>query len=109
MGPDEPRSGRHSSSGFPETPFTGGPGFAAPRYEPGRFLGIIWYDGEVPGPESEVLFELEPAGEGTLLTLRHRKISTRETLASVGSGWHTHLDILEAILYPSASFVRMVI
>ena len=42
MGPDEPRSGRHSSSGFPEAPFTAGPGFAAPRYEPGRYEPPSW-------------------------------------------------------------------
>ena len=41
-GPDEPRSGRQSSSGPAETSFTGGPGFAAPRYEPGRYEPPSW-------------------------------------------------------------------
>ncbi|MNC78363.1 hypothetical protein D3C75_1305570 [compost metagenome] len=29
-----------------------------------------------------------------LLTLTHRRLANRDTLLSVASGWHTHLDLL---------------
>ncbi len=67
-------------------------------YEPNRFLSYTWEEGEEPGEDSEVSFELEAIGDQTRLTLRHRKLPNRDALASVGGGWHTHLAILEAIL-----------
>lgn len=67
-------------------------------YEPNRFLSYTWEEGEEPGTDSEVSFELEPLGDQTRLTLRHRKLPYRDALANVGGGWHTHLAILEALL-----------
>jgi hypothetical protein len=39
-------------------------------------------------------FELEPDGDGTLLTLDHRGLHTDGT--GYGAGWHAHVDCLEA-------------
>ena len=33
-----------------------------------------------------------------LLTLTHERLPTRDWLLSVSAGWHTHLDILAALL-----------
>ncbi len=33
-----------------------------------------------------------------LLTLTHRRLETSETVLSVITGWHTHLNILEDVL-----------
>lgn len=67
-------------------------------YEPNRFLSYTWEEDGEPGTDSEVSFELEPLGDQTRLTLRHRKLPDKKALASVGGGWHTHLAILQAIL-----------
>jgi len=61
------------------------------RCEPPRLLVMIWND--APAPNSEVAFELTPRGKEVLLTLTHRRLS-RESMLSVGPGWHTHLGIL---------------
>ena len=58
------------------------------RCEPPRLLSYTWGDG------SEVTFELSPEGEKVLLVLTHRRLPDRTTMVRVGSGWHTHLDIL---------------
>ncbi|NGP87093.1 SRPBCC family protein [Fodinibius halophilus] len=63
------------------------------RLDPPRLLSYTW--GEKSGDESEVTFELEEKGEHVRLTLTHRRLGDNlDTLASVGSGWHTHLGIL---------------
>lgn len=63
------------------------------KWEPPRLLAYTW--GEETGEESEVIFELKPQGEKILLVLTHRRIGDdRDTLVSVGAGWHTHLGIL---------------
>ena len=58
------------------------------RCEPPRLLSYTW------GDHSEVTFELSPEGESVLLVLTHRRLPDRTTMVRVGSGWHTHLDIL---------------
>jgi uncharacterized protein YndB with AHSA1/START domain len=58
------------------------------RCEPPRLLSYTW------GDHSEVTFELTPRGADVLLVLTHRRLPDRSTMVKVGSGWHTHLDIL---------------
>jgi uncharacterized protein YndB with AHSA1/START domain len=58
------------------------------RCEPPRLLSYTW------GDDSEVTFELTPQGADVLLVLTHRRLPDRRTMVMVGSGWHTHLDIL---------------
>lgn len=43
---------------------------------------------------SEVTIELTEQEDKVLLTLTHRRLANRDTLLSVASGWHTHLDLL---------------
>ena len=63
------------------------------RLDAPRLLSSTWV--EEPG-ESEVTFELSPQDDKVLLTLTHRRLGDdRETLLSIGAGWHTHLNILE--------------
>ncbi len=58
--------------------------------DPPRRLGFTW------GSTGGVVIELEPKGDGVLLTLTHRRLPDRSTLLNVGAGWHMHLDILVA-------------
>jgi len=64
--------------------------------EPPRRLVFLWY--EESDPPTEVAFELEPAGEETLLTLTHRRLPSRAAMIDVAGGWHLHLDVLEDVL-----------
>lgn len=66
------------------------------RCEPPRVLAYTW--GGSPGEPSEVQFELTPRGSSTLLTLTHRKLSSRDDMVDVAAGWHTHLGVLLARL-----------
>lgn len=45
-----------------------------------------------------VTFALAPEGEQVRLTVTHEKLKSRGGLLSVSSGWHAHLDVLEAVL-----------
>lgn len=63
------------------------------RAEAPRLLVLSWPGSG--GSESEVTFELAPAGAEVLLTLTHRRLATRDDLRMVSGGWHTHLAILE--------------
>lgn len=65
-------------------------------YEPPRLLSYTW--SEESDVDSEVTFELSPLGEQVRLVLTHRRLGTRDTMISVGAGWHTHLGILAARL-----------
>lgn len=60
--------------------------------EPPHLLAHTW--GEADGSASEVRFELEPQGDRVLLTITHRRLTGRDTLISVASGWHAHVGIL---------------
>ena len=62
--------------------------------DPPRLLTFTWQE------DSEVTFELTEKADGVLLVLTHRKLAdTRATKVNVASGWHTHLEILEANLH----------
>jgi len=65
--------------------------------EPLRLLSYTWEEDDLLNA-SEVSFELEPVGDATRLTLRHRRLPNRGALANVCGGWHTHLAILGALL-----------
>ena len=56
--------------------------------DPPRLIAFTW-DGS-----GDVAFELEPQGAEVLLTVTHRRLSSREQLLKVAAGWHSHLDIL---------------
>ncbi|MBR1146533.1 SRPBCC family protein [Bradyrhizobium sp. AUGA SZCCT0431] len=58
--------------------------------DPMRKLSIAWNN------SGDVTFELEPSGQGVLLTVIHRRLPDRATLLKVGAGWHMHLDVLVA-------------
>lgn len=60
-------------------------------WEPPQRLGYTWDEGD---HDSEVLFELLPQGEGTVLTITHSRLRSVDDLASVAGGWHAHTDIL---------------
>lgn len=49
-----------------------------------------------------VRWELEPDGDGCLLRLSHFVYASQE-LANFAAGWHTHLELLEALLRGSPS------
>ena len=65
------------------------------RCEPPRLLAHTWVGED---EHSEVTYELEEQGDDVLLTLTHRRITTREMKSSILGGWHTHLDILADVL-----------
>jgi uncharacterized protein YndB with AHSA1/START domain len=58
--------------------------------DPPRKLSIAWNN------SGDVTFELEPKGEGVLLTVTHRRLPDRSTMLKVSAGWHMHLDVLVA-------------
>ncbi len=60
--------------------------------EPPHKLGFIFF------ADSEVIFELKPAGSKVLLTLTHKDLPSRGMTVGVSTGWHTHLDVLAARL-----------
>lgn len=59
--------------------------------DPPKKLSFEW------GTTGGVTFELEPDGNGVLLTITHRRLPSREMLLKVAAGWHAHLDVLEAV------------
>lgn len=64
--------------------------------DPPRRLVHGWDEsGQSP---NEVVFELAERGTNVLLTLTHRRLSSRAGMIDVAGGWHTHLDILQAKL-----------
>jgi uncharacterized protein YndB with AHSA1/START domain len=60
--------------------------------DPPRKLVIAWG----ANGDGQVSFELEPKGNGVLLTLIHRRLPDRATMLKISAGWHMHLDILVA-------------
>ena len=58
--------------------------------DPPRKLAFAWRG------SGDVSFELEPQGDGVLLTVIHRRLPDRSTLLKVAAGWHQHLDTLVA-------------
>ncbi len=39
-------------------------------------------------------FELEPRGDDVLLVVTQRRLRSRDGMASVAAGWHTHVGLL---------------
>ncbi len=62
-------------------------------FEPPRLFEYTW---SREGP-SVIRFELSQDGDGTLLVLEHTNLSAEQAI-SVGAGWHSHLDAMEALL-----------
>jgi uncharacterized protein YndB with AHSA1/START domain len=62
-------------------------------FDPPTTFEYTWEKGSV----SVVRFELSPEGNGTLLVLDHSQIEV-ESGASIGAGWHMHLDAMDALL-----------
>jgi uncharacterized protein YndB with AHSA1/START domain len=62
------------------------------RLEPPR---VIELDTDIHG---QLLWELRPEGDGTLLTLTVTAELPDEYLAKVMAGWHVHIDFLEDFL-----------
>jgi len=60
--------------------------------EPPHKLGFMFWS------DTEVIFELKPAGAKVLLILTHRNLPSRGMMVGVSTGWHTHLDVLAARL-----------
>jgi len=65
-------------------------------YKPPHLLVYRWSHGG--DDASEVRVELEERGGEVQLTLTHERLPSRDWLLSVSAGWHTHLDILAALL-----------
>ncbi|MBA8877585.1 SRPBCC family protein [Phyllobacterium myrsinacearum] len=66
------------------------------RCEPPTYLSFTWEEGN--GEPSEVSFELQAAGDDTLLILTHSRLADHGAMVSVASGWHTHLSVLINVL-----------
>lgn len=62
---------------------------------PMRRLAYSWGLGD---DASEVRFDLVEEGAKVRLTVTHRRLSSRPMRVMVSAGWHTHLDILAAVL-----------
>ncbi|WP_431222478.1 SRPBCC family protein [Serratia sp. L9] len=60
---------------------------------PPHVLSFTWAEKGEERP-SEVTFELTEQGSNVLLTVTHRRLANRDTMLSVASGWHAHLDLL---------------
>jgi uncharacterized protein YndB with AHSA1/START domain len=65
-------------------------------WQPPRVLEYSWTEREAHG-DSLVRFELTPAPQGTVLILTHDLRAGGDT-ADFASGWHWHLDALDAAL-----------
>ena len=63
-------------------------------WEPPCVLAYLWHEGP---HDSGVRFELTPSGDGTRLVLDHRRLPV-DSAAGFGTGWHVHLEMLEAQL-----------
>jgi uncharacterized protein YndB with AHSA1/START domain len=61
--------------------------------DPPHRLTFTWHD------DSEVTFELSTEAAGVKMVLTHRKLSDSDKIRiMIASGWHTHLEVLEANL-----------
>jgi len=60
--------------------------------EPPHKLAFSW------GEKSDVSITLQARGNRVLLTLIHNRVADRSMALGVSAGWHSHLDLLVAIL-----------
>lgn len=65
------------------------------RLEPPRLLELAWR--ENGGPESALLWRLEPEGDGCRLFLTHSFGAGQDDVPGFVSGWHLHLDGLQGV------------
>jgi uncharacterized protein YndB with AHSA1/START domain len=63
------------------------------EFDPPRVFEYTW----TRRGDSVIRFELRPEGDGTLLVLDHAAASLDQAI-SVGAGWQSHLDAMEALL-----------
>lgn len=68
------------------------------RCEPPNVLHHTWDFGD---ELSEVCYELEEQGDKVKLVLIHKRLETSDTVLSVSTGWHTHLNLLVDVLEDS--------
>lgn len=66
------------------------------RCEAPHLVEFTWVESN--GVASEVTFELEPRGDQVLLTVTHKRLSSREEFLDVAGGWELHTGILEDVL-----------
>jgi uncharacterized protein YndB with AHSA1/START domain len=64
--------------------------FIITEIDPPSRLGFTW---QMKDRATQVLIELTPAGDGTLMVLTHKNLAAT-TMQSVGPGWHTHIGLL---------------
>lgn len=62
-------------------------------WEPPHRFAFNWAG--MGDPDSDVEFELSPAGDKVRLVLTHRRLATKDRMAMVSSGWHLHINLLE--------------
>ena len=74
------------------------------QVDPPSRLVHTYRRGDVPGdPATTVSYSLEPAGDGTRITLRHSGFTSREVCMNNCLGWETSLAELAALLAPGAT------
>jgi uncharacterized protein YndB with AHSA1/START domain len=75
------------------------------EFAPPKTLAYSWFEssGDL---SSNLRIELEPRGQETLLVLTHSRIAP-EFMPRVGAGWHSHLEVLTAVLRGEKSFDHM--
>jgi uncharacterized protein YndB with AHSA1/START domain len=66
--------------------------------DPPRKLVHTWHRPGAPGAPSTVTYLLEPISGGTLVTLRHTGITSRDQNASISTGWETSLERLAEVV-----------
>ena len=66
------------------------------KADPPKLLIFDWPDPNAVN--SRVTIELIETGDKVRLTLTHSKLSSAQAMIEVASGWHGHLDILDAVL-----------
>ena len=60
--------------------------------DPPHKISFTWVN------SGDVTITLTPKGQGVLLSAVHRRLPDRDTLVMVASGWHEHLDFLQAVV-----------
>jgi uncharacterized protein YndB with AHSA1/START domain len=114
-GEAEPHAGGHLALFFKHSQITSEPppesmrkmndegammGGTITAWDPPCRLAFNW-----PGmgdPDSDVEFLLSQAGDRVRLVLTHHRLATKARMASISSGWHLHLGLLEDQLTGSA-------
>jgi len=64
-------------------------------WEPPNLLELTWVEA---GGDSMVHVEISADGDGALLVLEHRDVSSAASAGGLGAGWHAHLAALADLL-----------